>query len=42
MAQLLSLYGASQDLDLQQRCLEYAALLQAPAVMVAVLPVDAR
>lgn len=41
-AALLRLYGESQDLDLQQRCHEYAALLQDPGVMVAVLPVDAR
>lgn len=41
-AALLRLYGESQDLDLQQRCHEYATLLQNPGVMVAVLPVDAR
>ena len=42
MATLLALYGESQNLDLQQRCHEYAELLRNPAVLVAVLPVDAR
>ncbi len=41
VSSLLALYGESLNLDLQQRCLEFATLLQSPAVMVAVLPVDA-
>ena len=38
---LLEKYKQSRDVDMQQRCYEFAALLQQPAVMVGVLPVDA-
>lgn len=41
VSSLLALYGQSRNLDLQQRCLEFSALLQTPDVMVNVLPMDA-
>ena len=42
VASLITLYGESVNLDLQQRCHEYSALLRTPSVLVTVLPVDAR
>lgn len=41
VSSLLKLYGQSRNLDLQQRCLEFSALLRTPEVMVNVLPMDA-
>jgi AP-4 complex subunit epsilon-1 len=41
VSSLLALYGQSRNLDLQQRCLEFSALLHTPEVMVNVLPMDA-
>jgi len=41
VSSLIALYSQSRNLDLQQRCLEYTALLQAPSLLVDVLPVDA-
>lgn len=41
VSSLLKLYGQSWNLDLQQRCLEFSALLRMPEVMVNVLPMDA-
>jgi len=41
VAKLVEVYSNSVQVDLQQRCLEFAALLKCPQVMVTVLPVDA-
>ena len=39
--QLVNLYSKSMSLDLQQRCIEFKALINSSEVMVDALPVDA-
>mmetsp|Transcript_997 Transcript_997/g.1260 ORF Transcript_997/g.1260 Transcript_997/m.1260 type:complete len:1025 (+) Transcript_997:61-3135(+) len=41
VAGLVETYSVSIQVDLQQRCKEFASLLKTPEIMIAVLPVDA-